>query len=287
MKVIENGQEVTLKRKLKTRRNSSAENRITIRKLKKKDPRPKSEKLDEYKVFKKCRKRFIKQEKVKPNSLKMKLLDSISESYGGKKYARAISDCKDFHDMTSTNFIIEEKDSGKYKISRSYIRMKRDKIKKLMGESNSGREFVLIQFAEDTRLYRRISISQYLKLTKIARVAIRMDLFTTIDEDYPYSSDSKPDGRDFRRSIKDDAQDLGYDLDTIFSMNTQVFGSVNSLLEWYSRLKDFTDGLILVFQCVCYDYCEDEYSIMVYEKSGKIKYYKNLYEFCNIYGIIG
>ncbi len=85
-----------------------------------------------------------------------------------------------------------------------------------------------------------------------------------------------------------ESEDLLYQsCERIISLYPKVISSINELLEWQCNLESFSDGIITLFQTIyCYDYCEDDYKILVYQKNGKIKYYDNLIDFYRDYGLL-
>lgn len=292
--VDENGKVCEITRKLRPKakngeKSSISSGRVTSRKPTKAE---KSNKLAEGKLFRKCAKKYIKAKKIKKRSIVMHLIDEIAGSYGMKKYVREHKGRKDFHDITTTNYLLDES-KDKPKIKKTFSRMSREKVKKLLGGPNSAQKHVLIQFSNRRCFYRRLSLSQYLKMLKIARLAIQTDMyvfFDGADSDEPDVIRIHQNRLSEMRHLMDEYGEIAYEGDyptceQVMSFPTAIISSINELLEWHCNFGSMIDAMCLMFETsFSYDYVEDDHKILVYEKSGKIKYYNNIYTFLKDYG---
>lgn len=290
--VDENGNVCEVRRKLKLTKNGeklkTSVHRMNFRKPTKAE---KSEKLAGGKLFRKCAKKYIKSENVKKRSIKMDLIDAIYDSYGMRKYTREVKGRKDFHDISTTNYLIDESKESP-KIKKTYSRMNREKVRKILGGPNSAQKYVMIQFSNRRCFYRKLNLSQYMKMLKIARVAIQTEFYVFYDgseETEPSVVHVHQDRLSTMRHMMDEYGDIIDDeypiCDRVASLPTMVITSINDLIEWHCNLAATCDALIMLFETMfCYDYCEDDYKIMVYQTNGKLKYYNNLVEFLRDYG---
>ena len=176
-----------------------------------------------------------------------------------------------FHMKGRENLILNEDSEGNLSSKlKKYTIMERSKLKKKYLSKENKISSFLIELSGGS-VYRKISLQQYLKLTKILKVAVIADMFVVIDGMEEYREDGT----------------TVVSPELAFSKNFGPFESINELLQFDMEIDQFLSGAEIPFLYMYgYDYLDIGLSVLVYDRKGELHFFKSYVEFAKEYGLL-